>query len=154
MPTIRVLVADDQPDITEVLQYVIGIDPGLECVGCLGRADELGDAVRTLRPDVLVIDARMPGTDPLIAVRELADEFPAIKCIFYTGYDDPGFIERMIDSRAWGFVSKSLGSDAVLRAIHSVAVGTPVFPKRRGRNTPPETTPATARPAGSDTDGR
>ena len=152
--TIRVLVVDDQPDIAEMLEYVIGVDPGLECVGCLHSANALADSIRTHRPDVLVLDARMPGVDPLTAMVALAPEFPELKSIFYSGYDDPDFIERIIDAGAWGFVSKRHESDAVVRAIHSVAAGRVVFPERRRRIASPDTKPTTAILPGPGTDGR
>jgi two-component system invasion response regulator UvrY len=152
--SVRVLVADDQPDIADMLEYVIGDDPGLDCVGCLHSADELAAAVRNLHPDVLVLDARMPGVDPLTAIAELAPEFPGLKSIFYSGYDDPDFIERIIDAGAWGFVSKRHESDAVVRAIHNVVAGKVVFPERRRRIASPDTKPTTAIPPGTSTDGR
>lgn len=128
---IRVLVVDDNPDLAEMLEFVIGVEPAMECVGCLHTADRLAEAIRALRPDVLVLDAKMPGRDPLALVKELGPEFPGVRAIFYSGFDDPDFIEQVIDSGAWGFVSKRRQSAAVLEAIRSVAAGRVVFPDHR-----------------------
>jgi len=130
-PSIRVLVADDNADVAGVLEYVIGIEPTMECVGCLTSADRLAEEIRALRPDVLVLDAKMPGKDPLATLMELGPEFPGMRAIFYSGSDDPEFIEKIIDAGAWGFVSKSRKADAVLDAIRMVAAGRVVFPDRR-----------------------
>ncbi len=140
--TIRVMVADDNPDIADVLAYVIGAEPAMECVGCLHSADHLAEEIRALRPDVLVLDATMPGRDPLTAVKELGPEFPEVRAIFYSGHDDREFIERVVDAGAWGFVSKRREAEAVLAAIRLVAAGKVVFPERR----PPRPRPDSAQP--------
>jgi len=131
---IRVMVADDNPDIAELLAYVIGVESAMECVGCVHSADRLEEEVRALRPDVLVLDARMPGKDPLAAVRDLGPEFPEVRAIFYSGLDDPDFIEQVVDAGAWGFVSKRREADVVLAAIRLVAAGKVVFPERLTRS--------------------
>ena len=141
-PTIRVLVADDNRDLADMLAYVIGIEPAMECVGCVQSADHLAEEIRALRPDVLVLDAKMPGRDPLAVVTELGPEFPGVRAIFYSGYDDPDFVERIIDAGAWGFVSKRHQAAAVIEAIRSVAAGKVVFPERR----PPSPRGDSARP--------
>jgi DNA-binding NarL/FixJ family response regulator len=130
-PPIRVMVADDNPDLADVLAYVIGIEPAMECVGCVHSADHLAEKIRALRPDVLVLDAKMPGGDPLAVVTELGPEFPGVRTIFYSGFDDPDFIEQIIDAGAWGFVSKRQQAPTVIEAIRSVAAGRVVFPERR-----------------------
>lgn len=130
-PPIRVMVADDNPDLADVLVHVIGIEPAMECVGCVQSADDLAGQIRSLRPDVLVLDARMPGRDPLTVVTEVGPEFPDLRTIFYSGYDDADFIERIIDAGGWGFVSKRQPAAAVIEAIRSVAAGKVVFPERR-----------------------
>ena len=153
---IRVLVVDDHPDITDILSYVIGVDPQLECVGRLHSADRLAEEIRALRPDVMILDARMPGVDPLTALVGITPEFPGLRTIFYSGYDDPEFIEQIIDAGAWGFVSKGHASDAVVRAIHAVAAGKVVFPERRRRTGLAGTEPpaaAKAPPAAAGADG-
>lgn len=141
--SIRVLCVDDNRDLTEVLRRVIDAQPDLRCVGCLASANDLLAEVRRLcttppptlpdpaMPLVIILDATMPGKDPLEAVGELAAAFPQAKTIIYSGHDDPGFIDRAIDAGAWGCVSKSDEPHAVIRAIHEVAEGRVVFPGRR-----------------------
>ena len=130
---VRVLIADDSPDITDMLEYVLNADPQLECVGCLHSADELAGEVRRLRPDILILDASMPGKDPLTVMAEFATEFPEVRAIFHSGYDDDELIGRVIDAGAWGFVSKREDVESVLSAIRAVAAGKTVFPDRPPR---------------------
>lgn len=141
-PPLRVMVADDNSDLAEMLAYVIGVEPAMECVRCVQSADHLAEEIRAHRPDVLVLDAKMPGRDPLAAVAELGPEFPGVRTVFYSGYDDADFIERTIDAGAWGFVSKRQQAAAVIEAIRSVAAGRVVFPEPR----PPSPPAGPARP--------
>ena len=135
---IKVLVVDDSPDITELLSYLIGVEPRLECVGCRQSADGLADDIHRLQPDILVLDASMPGKDPITALAECRIEFPGLRAVVYSGYDDSALIERVIDAAAWGFVSKREAPNVVVRAILAVAAGQVVFPVKPSRPTRPE----------------
>lgn len=131
--TIRVLCVDDNRALTEVLRRVIDAQPDLRCVGCLASANDLLAEVRRLctspaqtppdsaTPLVIILDATMPGKDPLEAVGELAAAFPQARTIIYSGHDDRWFIDRAIDAGAWGCVSKSDDPAAVTRAVRKVA---------------------------------
>src|SRR5258705_7049319 len=88
-PSIGVLCVDDQPDVTATMRLVIDCDPKMRCVGCLASADHLVEEVRTLKPDVVLLDASMPGRSPFEAMSELATRFPDVKAIVFSGYDDP-----------------------------------------------------------------
>lgn len=137
----RVLLVDDNPDIADVLCHVVGTEPAMECVGCLQSVDRLTEEIRSLRPDVLVLDARMPGKDPLSAMKEFAAEFPDVRTIFHSGFDDPDFIEQIIDAGAWGFVSKTHDPRTLIRAIRSVAAGRVAFVKSGAGSAPPPVRP-------------
>lgn len=152
-PNMRVMVIDDNVDITDMLRFVIEGEAGLEYAGSRQSADGLCDAIGRLTPDVLVIDASMPGDDPLEALARCMNDFPALRSIVYSGYDDDEMIERAIDASAWGFVSKRGGVEMLIHAIRSVAAGEvvfPVIPSRpakqapgAGRTAPPEEPEAT-----------
>jgi len=129
-PPTRVLCVDDNPDITEVMRMVIDTEPRIQCIGCLSCADQLIETVRGMSPppDVVLLDATMPGKSPLVATSEMAADFPAIRTIVYSGYNDAAFINRAKAAGAWGFVSKTDEPDAILRAILDVAAGNAWWP--------------------------
>jgi len=126
---IRVMLVDDSRDVIEPLSYLIGIEGDMECVGLLESADDLGERVRDLSPDVLLIDARMPGRDSLEAIRELASQLPEIRSVVYSGFDDRELIDSAVDASAWGWIRKGDDPALLLKAIRSVAAGKVVFPR-------------------------
>ena len=121
----RVLCVDDSADTTAVLRMMIDGEPLLQCVGCLTSADALSETLRGLDPpvDVVVLDATMPGKNPLEAMRELMVEFPGARVILYSGYDDQPFIDRALQAGAWGCVSKRGDPETIMGAVHEAASG-------------------------------
>lgn len=130
-PATRVLCVDDNPDMTFVLRMMINVEPTMRCVGCLASADHLIQKVRGLSPppDVVLLDATMPGKDPLDVMSEMVAEFPAIKTIVYSGHDDPAFVERFKNAGACGCVSKRDEPDTIVRAVREVAAGRAWWPQ-------------------------
>ncbi|MFZ4574231.1 MAG: response regulator [Phycisphaerales bacterium] len=139
---IRVLCVDDSRDITAVLKMIIDAEPDMRCVGCLLSADRLISEVRRLSTTpstpstsslVVILDANMPGKDPLKVMQELATGFPCVRTIIYSGYDDPEFVDRAIAAGASGCVSKRDEPEAITRAVREVDAGRSVRPAAASR---------------------
>ncbi|MFN0131545.1 MAG: response regulator transcription factor [Phycisphaerales bacterium] len=128
---LRVLCVDDNPDMVAVMRMMIDAEPLMRCVGCLASADDLVNAARRLSPapDVVILDATMPGRSALESMSELTAEFPDIKTIVYSGYDDPEFIDRAKRAGAWGCISKRDTPDTLLRAVREAAAGNARSPR-------------------------
>jgi DNA-binding NarL/FixJ family response regulator len=126
----RVLCVDDSADMTSMMRMLIDAEPMMQCVGCLASADHLIQKVRDLKllPDVVLLDATMPGKSPLDEMKRLATEFPAIRTIVFSGHDDAAFVAGVRDKGAWGCVSKRDEPDAILLAVREVAAGNTWFP--------------------------
>lgn len=129
----RVLCVDDNQEMTSAMRMLINSDPTMRCVGCLHSANELSREVAGMdpAPDVLMLDATMPGKDPLGEMKKLAAEFPGIRTIVLSGHDDEAFVSRVKSSGAWGFVSKSDEPQFMLHAVTRVAAGNIWFPDAR-----------------------
>jgi DNA-binding NarL/FixJ family response regulator len=125
----RVLCIDDNRDMTAVMRLMINAEPHMRCVGCLWSADPMLSEVRRLsqgpqtQPLIVLLDASMPGKDPLTAMGEVNAEFPGVRTIIYSGHDDPNFVQRAIKAGAYRCVSKRDDSEAVLRAVREAAAG-------------------------------
>ena len=124
---ISVVVADDHPIALAGLQAVIAEDPELELVGIASDGDEAVRTVLTARPDVVVVDLRMPRLDGPEAIGRIIEDFPEAR-ILVLSFDEGPAVAAAFRAGARGFVSKDQGMDAVLRAIHLVAAGELVLP--------------------------
>ena len=120
-PTVRVLVVDDNPLVGEALAQVIAITPGLESAGLVARADHLAAEAADRRADVVVLDLRMPGRDPLAALTDFAATHPEVRVIASSGEDDEALADAAIAAGAWAFVAKTGGGGPILAAIRRVA---------------------------------
>jgi DNA-binding NarL/FixJ family response regulator len=129
---IRVLCVDDLPDVAAVMQLMLDAEPDMTCVGCLASADDLVSQARRLTPDILVLDASMPGKDPFKAMTELRQACPDVAAIVYSGRDDPDSVDLAAEAGAWGWVGKHEPPHELVRAVREVAAGHTFFPTGKG----------------------
>jgi DNA-binding NarL/FixJ family response regulator len=121
MDPIRVLVVDDEEAVVDVLRSLIGSDPALRLVGAAHDA-EAGIALTIEeRPDVVLMDVRMPGGGGVRAVREITKRFPDANVVALSAHEDEDTRIRMIGAGARDYVPKSESTDAILEAIHRSA---------------------------------
>ena len=121
--SVRVLLADDQPLMLVGLGILIGGTDDLEVVGEAGDGREAVRLVRELRPDVVVMDIRMPGMDGIEATRQATAEPDPPKVLVLTTFDDDEYVYGALRAGASGFLLKSMALDAILDAIRVVAAG-------------------------------
>jgi two-component system response regulator DesR len=120
---IRLLLADDQELIRSAFAALLALQEDFDVVAAVGRGDEVVDAARTHRPDVALLDIEMPGLDGLAAARVLADEVPECRSLILTTFGRPGYLQRAMESGAWGFVVKDSPPERLADAIRRVAAG-------------------------------
>ncbi|GAA1965152.1 response regulator transcription factor [Catenulispora subtropica] len=121
--SVRVLLADDQPLMLVGLGILIGGTADLEVVGEAGDGREAVRLVRELRPDIVVMDIRMPGMDGIEATRQATAEPDPPKVLVLTTFDDDEYVYGALRAGASGFLLKSMALDAILDAIRVVAAG-------------------------------
>ncbi|MDR2347984.1 MAG: response regulator transcription factor [Bifidobacteriaceae bacterium] len=120
----RVLIADDHPAFRSGLRAIIDTQPDLECVAEVadGRA-AVAETLR-LRPDLAILDVRMPKFDGLAAAREIrAAGLAEIGIIMLTTYDSDDYLHRALSAGVQGFVLKSLPPEELIAAIRAAARG-------------------------------
>ncbi|MEP6993992.1 MAG: response regulator transcription factor [Acidobacteriota bacterium] len=125
---IRVLLADDHPVVREGLAAILGRDPGIQVVAQAADGAEAYEAFRTLRPDVALIDLRMPVASGLQATRSICREFPGGRILILTTYDGDEDIFQALQAGASGYLLKDLPEAELVAAIRAVYAGRRVIP--------------------------
>jgi two-component system response regulator NreC len=126
---IRVLCVDDHAFLVDGLRARFALEPDIECVGRLDRADELLAETRKLHPDIVLLDIEMPGADPFEATDELRRLAPGSRVVILSAYVRDHYIQAAFKAGAWGYFSKSEDPDAIVAGIRRVAAGEVAFGK-------------------------
>jgi DNA-binding NarL/FixJ family response regulator len=116
---VRVVLAEDESILREALTAYLATDEGVELVGTATDADGAVDAVERLRPDVAVLDVRMPGGGPS-AARAISSRVPSTSVIAFSAYDDDASKAEMLAAGAVLYVVKGQSPSAILESIHAV----------------------------------
>lgn len=123
---IRVVLIDDQPLIRTGLRVLIADTPDLEVVGEAGNGAEAVELVKELRPDVAVMDIRMPGTDGIEAARQItADPESKTRILILTTFDDGDYVYGSLRAGTSSLLVKDMALEAILDGIRVVAVRCP-----------------------------
>jgi DNA-binding NarL/FixJ family response regulator len=122
---IRLLLADDQPLLRKGLRAMLGAEADLEVVGEAGDGAEVVALAHELRPDVAVMDVRMPRQDGLAATRAIVAAGLPTRVLFFTAERD--CLRLALQAGASGFLGKDMATADVVAAIRAVAAGTAVL---------------------------
>jgi DNA-binding NarL/FixJ family response regulator len=125
---IRVLVADDHPVVRTGLAAVITEEPDLLLVGEAENGERAVALFREQRPDVALMDLRMPVVDGVEAIRRITAEFPQARILALTTYEGDADIRRALDAGARGYLLKDMLLSEVITAIRAVRRGERVIP--------------------------
>src|SRR5439155_27337417 len=108
MGVLRIVVADDHKLMIDALRLVLVPDEGMELVGATTDGRKLLPLVANTRPDVVLLDVRMPDMDGLKCLAQLRDRYPEIKVVMLSGNDDPALIQEALRGGARAFVLKQI----------------------------------------------
>ena len=122
-PRVRVLAADDQRVVREGLAMLLGLLPDVEVVGTAANGEEALVMAGELRPDVILMDLRMPKMDGVEATRRLRASHPEIKVVVLTTYADDRSVIEALRAGALGYLTKDAGADEIRQALRRVADG-------------------------------
>ncbi len=118
-----VVVADDEELVREGLVAIVGSHPDLEVVGTAADGEQAVAAVATLRPDVVLMDLRMPGTDGIEATRRIAAASTDTRVLVLTTVELDEVVYAALRAGASGFLLKSVPRDQLWAGIRAVAAG-------------------------------
>ncbi|MER5889592.1 response regulator transcription factor [Streptomyces sp. NPDC001941] len=123
MTAVRVLLADDQPLVRSGLRVLIADAPDIAVVGEAGTGAEAVRLAAELRPDVVVMDIRMPGMDGIEATARIGAALPDTRVLMLTTFDDDEYVYGSLRAGASGFLVKDMALDDILGAVRVVAGG-------------------------------
>ncbi len=125
--TIRVLLVDDQPAVRQGLRIRLVLEPDVEVVGEAGDGAGAISPAQSLRPDVILMDVKMPGTDGISALRTLRAVTPESAVVILSLYDDARTQARAEEAGAATFVAKHQVGETLLSAIRRAASWRPEY---------------------------
>lgn len=123
---LRLYVLDDHELVRRGLQELL-VSEGFEVVGMSGSAEEATRRIPALRPDVSILDARLPDGTGIEVCRSVRSVDPSLKCLILTSYDDEKALQGAVLAGASGYVLKEIGSSDLLGAIATTARGESLF---------------------------
>lgn len=119
----RVLIADDHHLIREALRAMLADEPDLEVVSEAQNGREALEMCRSLSPDLVLMDVRMPEMDGLAATRAIKEELPGTVVLMVTAFEDPDHLLEAIRAGAAGYVLKHAPKQQLTSAVRSVLQG-------------------------------
>ncbi|MDI2130908.1 response regulator [Yinghuangia seranimata] len=127
---ITVLIADDQPLVRTGLSLILRPDPGIQVVGEAGDGEQaVAEAVR-LRPDIVLMDIRMPLLDGVKATARLAEALPQCRVLALSTFDMDEYVVAALRAGAAGFLPKDVSPEDLIAALHTIHEGESVVAPR------------------------
>lgn len=120
---LRIVLADDHVTVRQGLKLLIDSQPDMKVVGEANDGNEALKHAQALKPDVIVMDISMPGTNGLVATRTLKRLHPAVAVVALTRHEDDAYLQELLRAGASGYVLKQSASVEFLQAIRAAAVG-------------------------------
>ncbi|MCC6492447.1 MAG: response regulator transcription factor [Pirellulales bacterium] len=121
--TVRLLVADDHEVVRAGLKSLLAPARDVEIAGEAAEGPEAIRLARRLRPDVMLLDVRMPGADGLAVLSQIRAELPSIAALMFSAYDNPTYIARAMALGAAGYLLKNASGEEIILAIRRAASG-------------------------------
>jgi DNA-binding NarL/FixJ family response regulator len=123
MTATKCLVVDDHTVVTQGLDLLLGDIDDLELVGTVHTGEEALEAVEQLKPQVVLMDVRLPGIDGVSAVKRIQQSVPSVQFVMFSAYGDKRLLSDALAAGARGYVMKGSPPEDLVRAIRTVAEG-------------------------------
>ena len=127
---IKILLADDQTILTEGIKSVLETCPDFKVVGIAQDGAEAVKLCESLKPDVVLMDIRMPNMNGVVATKRIKEIDDSVKIIVLTTFDDSDYILSAINNGASGYLLKDIGSTALIDSIKNAYAGDTILPSK------------------------
>jgi two-component system, NarL family, response regulator LiaR len=121
--TIKILVVDDHPVVRDGLTAILGTQADFEIVGEASNGEEAIHLAKELRPDVILLDLEMPGSDGVDTLRKLRVHQPEVNTLVFTAFDTDDRILSAIRAGAQGYLLKGVPRDELFKAVRVISSG-------------------------------
>ncbi|MBS4172975.1 response regulator transcription factor [Bacillus sp. FJAT-49736] len=126
---IKIIIVDDQPLVREGLGSLLNLRPEIEVVGTAGDGLEALDIAQEKKPDIVLMDIRMPNMNGVEGTRALLDKLPNLKVLMLTTFNDSDLIYDALQQGASGYLLKDMSTDTIVQSIMTVFYGGIVLPR-------------------------
>ena len=123
----RLVLIEDQTAIREMLVEILRLDHNYQLVGEAGDGQAALQLCLDTKPDVVVLDAKLPGLNGVEILRRLSKRLPNMRVLVFSGHENPVLVKEMIESGAHGFVEKTAGLFEFKKGLETVASGGTYF---------------------------
>ncbi|HUG11465.1 MAG TPA: response regulator transcription factor [Opitutaceae bacterium] len=123
----RVVIIEDQTAIREMVAEILRADPQFKIVGEWGDGQEAVSKCMETRPDIVILDAKLPGLNGVDLLRRLKKDLRNTRYLVFSGYENPVLVREMLEAGAHGFVEKTAGLAEFRKGIQTVANGGTYF---------------------------
>ena len=130
---IKVLLADDQAILADGIKSVLTSCPEIQVVGVAADGFEAVKLTDKLKPDVVLMDIRMPNMNGVIATQEIKRKYPETKVLVLTTFDDSDYILNAINNGASGYLLKDTSASALIDAVKNAYAGDTILPAKIAR---------------------
>lgn len=127
---VRVIIADDSFVFRESMKELLSQDPEITVVASASNGLEAFELCREFKPDIVIMDVRMPECSGIDGTRLIKTHMPDIKVIMFTTFEDQDYITEAVKYGAEGYILKDSGQEHIRMVIKSVYKGYPVFHKK------------------------
>jgi len=123
----RLVIIEDQTAVREMLVEILALDKNYKLVGQCGEGQAGLQMCLELEPDVVVLDAKLPGLNGVDLLRRLSKRLPALRVLVFSGHESPVVVREMLEAGAHGFVEKTAGFLEFKKGLATIAAGGTYF---------------------------
>jgi len=123
----RLVIIEDQTAIREMMGVILALDKNFTLVGQCGDGLEGLEMCLEQKPDVVVLDAKLPSLNGVELLRRLTKKLPSLRVLVFSGYENPVMVRQMLEAGAHGFVEKTAGFTEFKKGLEAIAMGGTYF---------------------------
>ncbi len=123
----RIIIVEDHTAIREMLAEILRVDPAYRIVGESGDGEQACQLCLELKPDLIVLDARLPSLSGVDILRRIGKQLKHTRVMVFSAYESPALVREMLEAGAHGFVEKTAGLSEFKKGLGSIAQGGTYF---------------------------